>query len=186
MKKNLKNIASIRYGVHFVPTASGDVKYLQTKHFDTLGRLSEVDSFLKSNDTINKNLLENGDIILPAKGNRHFAWVYKPEYGLAMASSIFFVIKVQTGIIPEYIAAILNLPQSLAHFQKLSGGNTMPSFSKKELELFEIPIPSIALQNKIAEMSAVYTQELTLLDKMKEKIIERHKKIIAEMALTGN
>jgi restriction endonuclease S subunit len=181
MKEKLKYICSVRYGIHKTPIDGGNIMYLQTKHFDTFGRLGAVDSFLPLNPTTSKGLLEDGDVLLPAKGNRHFAWVYRKERGLAMASSIFFVIKPQAAILPEYLAAILNLPQSIQHFQKLSGGNAMPSFSKKELEEFDLPMPPLSMQQKIVDISALYTQELALMDKMKEKITERHKSMIAHI-----
>jgi type I restriction enzyme S subunit len=95
-----------------------------------------------------------------------------------MASSIFFVIKPQDIILSEYLASILNLPQSIVHFQKLSGGNSIPSFSKKELEEFDIPIPPLSIQQKIVEIGTIYTKELALLDTMKEKITERYKSLV--------
>jgi restriction endonuclease S subunit len=182
MEKKLKYISSIRYGVHHSPIHSGEVMYLQTKHFDSLGRLDVVDSYLQLEANIGKVLLEDGDILLPAKGNRHFAWVYRSRYGLAVASSIFFVIKPQDMILPDYLAAILNLPQNIIHFQKLSGGNTIPSFSKKELEEVDVPMIPLSMQEKIVEIDHVYTKELVLLDTLKEKIIVRFKSLIAQIA----
>jgi restriction endonuclease S subunit len=181
MKRKLKYISTIRYGFHHSPVDLGSIIYLQTNNFDSLGRLGNVDTYLPLEKPLEKCLLEDGDILLPAKGNRHFAWVYREKYGLAIASSIFFIIKPQEDVLPDYLAAILNLPQNLAHFQKLSGGNKIPSFSKKELEELDIPIVPKDVQIKIVDISNLYTHELHLLENLKDNFTIRFKTLVSHL-----
>lgn len=171
MEVKLKDIAQIQFGYYAQPSKNGNIKYLQAKHFKDLGQLvSDNDTFLEDDEKTNANLLEDGDILFAAKGFRFFAALYKAEFGKAVASSIFFIIKPNTQkIIPGYLVSVLNLPKNLLHFQQSGAGSSIPSMRKNELLDFTFNLIPIAQQHKIVSLQELYIKDLELTESLIKK-----------------
>ena len=171
MEVKLKDIAQIQFGYYAQPSKSGSIKYLQAKHFKDLGQLvGENDAFLEDDEKTNVNLLEDGDILFAAKGFRFFAALYKAEFGKAVASSIFFIIKPDIRkIIPGYLVSVLNLPKNLLHFQQSGAGSSIPSIRKNELLDFTFNLIPIAQQHKIVALQELYIKDLELTENLIKK-----------------
>lgn len=180
MIQKLKDIAAIRSGIHLAESDTGNISYLQTKHFDNWGQLivGAIDTYIQVDNNTSKHILTEGDIILTGKGNRIFAWCYQSHFGEVVASSIFFVIRPTQQVLPEYLTHILNLPQSIEFLKKLSGGNSIPSFRKSELEEFEVPVLPLHIQHQIIAINETHVRELVILDQLKEKMIQRYKALV--------
>jgi restriction endonuclease S subunit len=164
MTTKLSNIAELKFGFYTKPTEKGNAAYLQVKHFDDYGNQKDkIDTFIlidKKNET---HLLEEGDILLVGKGMRNFAWTYHRNYGPAMASSIFFVIKVdRTKVIPEFLTTLFNMPQTQLHFQTLGAGSSIPSIRKSELEAFLVKLPSLELQQKAIAIKQLHYKDMEI------------------------
>ena len=100
------------------------------------------------------------DILLPSKGNRIFATLFQEQWGKAVASSIFYVLRVDTSIVlPAYLVAILNLPQYQQQLWQMGGGSNIFSLRKKELEDLQIPLPSFEVQQQIATFNRLFQQK---------------------------
>lgn len=171
MEVKLKDITQIQFGYYAQPSKNGNIKYLQAKHFKDLGQLvSDNDTFLEDDEKTNANLLEDGDILFAAKGFRFFAALYKAEFGKAVASSIFFIIKPNTQkIIPGYLVSVLNLPKNLLHFQQSGAGSSIPSMRKNELLDFTFNLIPIAQQHKIVSLQELYIKDLELTESLIKK-----------------
>lgn len=174
MQVKLKDIADIQFGYYTQPGKLGTISYLQAKHFNDFGQyIGENDTFVEEDEKSVVNLLEDGDILFAGKGFRFFATLYKKEFGKAIASSIFFIIKPKTEIIePGYLVSILNLPKSLLHFQQSGAGSSIPSIRKSELEDFSINLIPMEQQRKIVAIQELYLKDLELTEKL---IKEKHK-----------
>ena len=164
MKVKLSDIANIQFGFYTKPTEEGNAVYLQAKHFDEAGIQSEqIDTFIQIDNKSEIHLLEDGDILLVGKGMRNFAWTYSKTYGVAIASSIFFVIKPNKNkVIPEFLTTLFNLQQTQVNFQTLGAGSSIPSIRKSELEAFTFELPSLALHQKIIAIKQLHYKDIEL------------------------
>lgn len=164
MKKTIQNIAEIRFGFYTPTESSGTVPYLQVRQFNEEGLLcSATDEFIGVDKKTQAHLLQEGDVLFVGKGNRIFAWCYHEKYGPYVASSIFFVLRPNAEVVfPEYLVAVLNAPQSKAVFQQIGSGTNILSIRKSELGAFEIPLPPLERQRKIAELAHLYQRRIAL------------------------
>ena len=69
-------------------------------------------------------------------------------------------------VCPEYLAAILNAPQSKAIFRQIGGGTSIFSIRTSELAAFEIPLPSMEQQKRIASLAGLHRQDIDLMHKL--------------------
>lgn len=180
MKIELKELASIQTGIYAKPSISGEVIYLQSRHFNLEREFDRtVSPDLKLDNKIEKHLLKNGDIIIASKGFSNFAVVYDESIGSAVASSTFLVVKnIQTNLIlPEFLEWFLNLPQTCYYLQNNAKGTGLPSIGKSVLEDFKIPLPNIEKQKIILEVVKLRCQEeaiKTKIQKLQEKVINHY------------
>ena len=94
---------------------------------------------------------------------RNFAWTYTNAVGLAIASSIFFVIKPdRTKVVPEYITTLFNTSKYQSLFQTMGAGSSIPSIRKSELEAITIELPSLEMQQKIVQINQVHQDDLNM------------------------
>lgn len=151
MKTVLKNITTIQTGVFAKPISKGEIVYLQSKHFDENGELSDIlYPDLNSDGKIDKHLLRKGDVLFAAKGTRNFAAIYENENISAVASTSFFVIRlIKDYIIPGYLTWFLNHPNTQILLKGKARGTSIASISKSVLEELEIPVPDIKKQKLI-------------------------------------
>ncbi|MDN3689655.1 restriction endonuclease subunit S [Cyclobacterium jeungdonense] len=164
MRVKLGDISQLHFGLYAKPVDEGNAVYLQGKHFDKWGnRTEQIDTFIQIDQKNESHLLEEGDILLAGKGMRNFAWTYDKAFGPAIASSIFFVIKVDPSrVIPEYLTTLFNMSQTQTYFQILGTGSSIPSIRKSELEAFVVTLPSLELQQKAITVKELHYKEMEL------------------------
>ena len=168
MQVKLKDIANIQFGHYAQPSKNGTIPYLQAKHFNTDGQYTyNNDTFLEEDEKMADILLQDGDVLFVSKGFRFFATEYKKEFGKAVASSIFFVLKPNTQkVIPAYLVSVLNLPKNLLHFQQSGAGSSIPSIRKNELADFVINLIPSQQQQKIVALQELYLKDLLLTENL--------------------
>lgn len=165
MKKiTIDEICDIKFGLYAQPGSQGSVAYLQVRQFNDDGRLfAQPDEYITIDEKNESHLLKKGDVLFVGKGNRLFSWCYNSFDKPAIASSIFFVLRLKTKeVFPEYLSTILNAPQSKTFFQQIGGGTNIFSIRKSELGAFEIPLPPLEQQKKIAELATIHQHEIEL------------------------
>lgn len=175
MKRALKNITIIQTGVFAKPIPEGEIVYLQAKHFDENGELVNIlYPDLEADGKIEKHLLRNGDVLFAAKGTKNFAACYETKNIPAVASTSFFVIRLQTdSILPGYLTWFLNHPDTQYLLKGKAIGTSIVSISKAVLEELEITIPSIRKQELVLKLHNLRSRE----KKLKQQIeILREKK----------
>jgi len=178
----LDTVCDIRFGLYMQPEPTGTVSYLQARHFSQEGRLIlKPDEYITPDRNNLSHILREGDVLFAGKGNRLFSWCYR-NMQPAVASSIFFVLRSDTGIIyPEYLSAILNAPQTKNAFQQIGNGTNIFSIRKSELGAFEIPLPSLDEQKKIAALSELYQQQIALAQQLVEQKQHLYTAIISKL-----
>lgn len=171
MREVLKNVASITSGVYSKPAAQGEVAYLQIKDFDENGRLNQnILPTLNVSKKINKNLLQENDILVVARGTKNFASRYEGTLRLAVASSTFLVVRLKSKSInfihPDYLMWVLNHPSTQNYFNSVAMGSSLASISKPVLEGLELPVPPLEKQHLIVKINQLYFKERQLLKQL--------------------
>ncbi len=155
--------------------------YLQAKHFDENGILrSSLYPDLKAENISEKHLLQNGDIIFAAKGTKNFAALYESKNLPAVASTSFFVIRLnedfQDKILPEYLTWYLNRTSSQNYLKSQAVGSSIASISKSVLEELELSIPDLNTQRAILNITHLRNSEKNLkllIETLREKQIQQ-------------
>lgn len=174
----LKDIADILSGIYEKTAPEGEVVYLQTK--DCTDRVvMKFASHIIQTPKIQKNLLQEGDILFASKGVNYLSVVFR-ENEKAVASTSFFVIRLNsTAVTPEYICWFLRQPSVEAYFKTHQVGSATPLIHKPAVENLEIPIPSLETQNIIVNIACLSQRETEL----QQKIIEKKKTIIQQLLM---
>lgn len=167
----LTDFCTVNFGPYLKSVQDKGVLYLQVKNFSDSGNyLDNIDTYVSSDDVKTSLLLQQDDIIFVSKGLKFFAYKYDQMIGDAIASSIFYIIKVnQSIILPDYLLCMMNHPKSLSYFYSASAGSSIPSIRKKELLDFEIPLISIEEQKKVIEFFNCHKVQIKILEDIKEK-----------------
>jgi hypothetical protein len=147
----LKYIANLRTGIFAKTAVNGDVVCLQVSDFDENGNHKGYWTPTIPREELQvKHLLMKGDILFAAKGSKNFAAVRSVDEPMAVASTSFFVIRIQNReILPEYIKWYLNQPETLSTLKAEAKGTGIPSISIKSLSEIEIPLIPIEKQRII-------------------------------------
>lgn len=164
MKTILKDIATIQTGLFAKTETEGDVAYLQVKDFDEEGKITfPLHPDLKLKSAYEKHLLKSGDILFAAKANNNFAALFENPEQLCVASTSFFVIRVNDkSIEPAFLVLYLNHPNNQKQLKANAIGTSMVSITKAVLEDLEIIFPDIKTQKMILELSKLRSKELKL------------------------
>lgn len=171
MTLKLREIASIHTGVFAKPVVTGEIVYIQAKHFDGNGNLISTLHPDLNQEVISENhLLKHGDILFAAKGTKNFAAYYESKNQPAVASTSFFVIRIQENfqdkIIPEYLRWYLNNPNSQKFLKGRAIGSSMVSISKSVLKELGITIPDLQIQKTILNITHLRNKEKFLDNKI--------------------
>lgn len=178
MKTLIKNITNIQTGLFAKPVGTGELVYLQSKHFDEFGQLHSVPlPDLLAEGISEKHLLKEGDVLFAAKGTKNFAAVFENHKEPSVASTSFFVIRpTDKKLLPQYLAWVLNSHTTQTLLKSQAIGTSIPSISKQVLENLEIAVPSIEKQNAILQITKLRNKEKSLRQKietLREKQIQQ-------------
>jgi restriction endonuclease S subunit len=177
LKTTLKHISSIQTGVFAKPVQKGEIVYLQAKHFNENGELAEtLYPDLEADSKIQKHLLKKGDVLFAAKGARNFAAWYENDTMPAVASTSFFVIRLNDKtVLPGYLVWFLNHPGTQTLLKGQARGSSIASISKAVLSELEIPVPTIQKQKLILQLYKLRNKEKNLkqqIENLREKEIQ--------------
>ena len=105
-------------------------------------------------------ILEDGDIIIPARGTALRAAVFKKQPYPCIASSNLIVIRPRKDLLNStYLKMFFDSPLGTKLLASAQQGTTVINISYRDLQYIEIPLPDIARQNALAEE---YEQELQI------------------------
>lgn len=160
----IKDIAEIRTGYTF---RRGEPRH---GHYKLLGlHISDIrHSRLIDHEALHPILwdakglppvLEPGEVVLAAKGNYNPAALYEgPQYRV-VPSSQFLILTIKTRarerLSPAYLCWVLNYAPTQRRMTDTQTGTNIPSVSKRALGDIEMPVPSLAQQEKILQLQAI-------------------------------
>ncbi len=163
MTVRLEDIASITTGIYEKGSPSGDTYYLQAKHFDEYGKFRKdaiLNQEIQMDGRLERHILEDGDLLIIAKGGSNRVCYYQSQIGQAVASSTFFVIRLKEhNILPKYLHWYFNTTRLQAAFSNLTKGTHILSLSKTALSKVKIELPSLKQQKEILELQALWDTE---------------------------
>lgn len=178
MKTKIKDSTKIQTGLFARPTDTGDISYLQSKHFDEKGILrSIIHADLKGDNIARKHILQHGDVLFAAKGTKNFAAIFESDKTPAVASTSFFVLRISNkSLLPEFLVWFLNHPSTQSLLKSNARGTAIPSIRKTILEELEISLPSIEKQKLIVNLSNLANNESEIrlqIANLKKQFIEQ-------------
>lgn len=180
----LKELVNIRSGMVVSKTANSNedlltdafVRMIGTSDFDedfVLRDNLEPNVFYK--ESIEKNYLQENEILFNAKGKRFFAALFTNQYENIIASAVFLILTLRSDVIShQYLVWFLNHPETLKIFNSKQSTQVMPAITKQELGDLEILVPDIETQNKIVEVDQLKQQRI----RTEKELIRLHENYI--------
>ena len=163
--KLLSDIAEIIAGIPEEKKKNNkEYKYfcIQPSNLNDNNKLSNIDEVFRAKP-INKNaLIRKKDILIKRLSSSSINLVMD-RYENTYVTSNIMIVRGNENIIPEYLAAILEIQglKTLKHYTKR--GVTVNTISKKELSLIEIPLPDLQNQKILGQ--------IWLLNKRKQELL---------------
>ena len=144
-----------------------DIDYNSLDHLDTDER------------KISNYILEDGDILIPARGTTIKTAVFKVQQYPCIASSNLIVIRVnQNQILPAYLKIFLDSPLGVKQIKGLQQGTTLMNISYKDIMSVEIPMIPLEEQKVISEE---YEKELSLYQNTISAANDRWQNVVREL-----
>lgn len=179
MKVQLKNLATMFIGTdvrNLDNAQNADTLQITKANFEDYKVQIKLDYSTKvALKSTNSKPLQNGDVLLQVRGfvndkNKRACGVIRNLNKNAIASSQFVIIRIdQSKIIPEYLAWFLKLDKTEIILKSWECGTTQPNISKSQIMGLEVPVLTIAKQEKIIETAKLFEQEQTLTYELLEK-----------------
>lgn len=174
MHRKLEEIGSITTGIYEKGRPSGDTYYLQAKHFDEQGKFRSdaiLSPEIQMEDRLERHILQDKDLLVTAKGVSNRICLYQSEIGRSVASSTFFVFRLQVSrILPEYLQWYLNTSKMQSVLSSLSKGTHILSLSKKSLSKVKVEIPPLEQQQEVLKLQSLWeVEQKTTLELLEQK-----------------
>ena len=142
----------------------GDVAVIQMKDIDDANLLHAEEAIrvaLPKGKT-HHHLLRAGDLLFRSRGRSNGAAQVLEGIGPAVLSAPMLLIRPH-GVLPAYLCWYINAPATQAQLAALAEGTSVRMISAEALKALEVPLPSLATQQRIAEAAALAGQEQSLL-----------------------
>jgi restriction endonuclease S subunit len=187
MDMKLKKIAKIQSGYinrgKIEAAENGSCFLMQAKNVDGEQFSYRTDALVRFNPRLSGKdwFLEHGDILFMARGARNYALLIDKIPDSVLAAACFFIVRVSNSeVLPEYLWWYLNQAPVEGYLKRFSGRSVhMPVVRRAVLETIDVPIPSIAVQQQVADINALMTKEQGLY----QKLAEKRKYLITEICL---
>ncbi|WP_426482225.1 restriction endonuclease subunit S [Chryseobacterium sp. R2ACT005] len=171
-KFKLSDIVNIRSGMVVPKTVNNDEDQLTDAYVRMIGTSDYSDDGVLRKDleanvlikpAIEKNFLQENEILFNSKGRRFFAARFQNEYSYTIASASFLVLTIASPeVLPEFLVWYLNHPDTLKIFDSKMNTQVMPSITKQELGELDIIIPNFATQKQIINLDSLKKEQIAL------------------------
>jgi hypothetical protein len=164
---DLGELAEIQMGYPFRSRLEhdprGDVAVVQMKDIDDANLLraeNAVRVTLPKGKT--HHLLRAGDLLFRSRGRSNGAAPVLEGIGPAVLSAPMLLIRPH-GVLPAYLCWYINAPATQAKLTALAMGTSVKMISAEALKTLDVPVPSLAVQQRIVQAAALAELEQTLL-----------------------
>ena len=141
----------------------GDVAVIQMKDIDDANLLHSEEAIRVSLPKGKaRHLLRAGDLLFRSRGRSNGAAQVLDGIGSAVLAAPMLLIRPHR-VLPEYLCWYINAPATQAQLAALSEGTSVRMISAEALKALDIPLPSLATQQRIVQAAALAEQEQSLL-----------------------
>lgn len=121
--------------------------------------------------------LRKSDVLFLSKMNPRPVFVEtQPEHSNTIASSHFFIIRpTSKEVLPEYLYWFLNQQDTRKYIRSVAAGSSILNVKKSDLQEIQVPLPSLEMQKKIADLAALserYKEIQQSLNEKTERLVE--------------
>ncbi len=170
----LKDIAAIRSGYLFrgkiEPDASGRYQVIQIGDITPDARLSAKPLVRVSlPDVKSTQILEKGDVLFISRGPRKQAVAITDRMENAIATSQFFILRLDGTVLPEYLAWYINQRPAQRYIEEHSTGSSVTLINLEALKTLPVETPPIETQARIAQIHRLSLREKELVEAIQTK-----------------
>lgn len=109
-----------------------------------------------------RHLLRPGDLLFRSRGRSNGAAQVLEGIGPAVLSAPMLLIRPH-DVLPAFLCWYINAPTTQAQLASMAEGTSVQMISAEALKALEVPLPSLATQQRIAQVAALVDQEQSLL-----------------------
>jgi hypothetical protein len=131
-----------------------------------------------------KYLVHEGDVLFVSRGLRNCATVIESVPESTIASSTFYILRVNPAIDPAYLAWCLNQPPAQAQIGQIRTGAGTPIVQRNVLGDIQIPVPPLNEQKRIAEFASLMAEELNLRNRL-VAATEAYHRVLGQQLITA-
>ena len=123
--------------------------------------------------------LEQGDILVAARGNHNYAVLVADAPPAAVAAPHFFVVRTKGhALLPEFLAWLLNQRQCQRYFDQNAEGSVTKSIRRSVLEATPIAIPPLEKQHVVMQLVSTLKREQQVL----HLLVHRNEALLGSIA----
>lgn len=166
-KKSLGELAEIQMGYPFRSRLEhdpqGNVAVIQMKDIDDTNLLDAekvIQVVLPRGKT--HHLLRAGDLLFRSRGRSNGATQVLEGIGPAVLAAPMLLIRPH-NVLPAYLRWYINAPATQAQLAGLAEGTSVQMISAEALKGLKVPLPALAVQQRIVQVAALAEQEQSLL-----------------------
>lgn len=175
MRALLRDISDIRTGYSFrgriAPKSGGRYTVVQIKDLG-IGGIFQPGELLRTDlsDVNSNHLLQQGDVLLVARGERKRAVVIDDVAPNTVFGSQFFGCRSRSGIDPTYLAWFINQKSAQNYIEEHSKGSNVQIITKEALGGLIVTVPPLEIQQKIARVYRLSQQDMKLFAEIQAKM----------------
>ncbi|MGI4761968.1 MAG: hypothetical protein ACRYF0_14765 [Janthinobacterium lividum] len=126
--------------------------------------LFQPENFVDECLAVERATLQTNDVLLPAKGPQLRPLLVPKDCAGVAASSGFFILRCRPEIYPAYLVAYLahSWGQQQLH-ELLNPSTTVAALNKSVLLSLEVPLPTLAMQQRLGELYQAWLREQELM-----------------------
>jgi len=147
------------------PVEHGGIPALQLKDAAT-DRLPDPAQLMRVElgGDVTRYLVRRGDVVFRSRGDRNLAVALDERFvEAAVAVLPLMVLRPRAGgIVPDYLAWVINQPTAQRHFDNDARGTSMRMVPRSSLETLAIDVPDLATQRAIVAVDALADREREL------------------------
>jgi len=164
---HLAELADIQMGFTFrarvEPDANGAVAIVQMKDIDEANVLN-LESAIRVSLPEGKehHLLQPGDLLFRSRGRSNGATTVPCSIGKAILAAPMLLIRPR-AVNPDYLCWFINAAATQTLLAGMAEGTSAKMISTETLKSLDVPLPTVAAQQRIAEVAALAAHEARLM-----------------------
>lgn len=175
-KMKLSNAASVRSGLVLSRKQSREptgIRYplLNLRSINPVGYINEeeVDVFDATEQLSPEYLSQIGDVVIRLSAPYTAVLIDKSTAGMVISSNFVIIRTDRSILLPEYLFWLINTPNVKRSIYENSSSNMLGAIKAKFFSDFEIDLPPVLSQQRIAGMNELAMRETKLLHRLAEE-----------------